>query len=237
MDHTSSLWHLQGKPATPQDSAGSFTPVHVVYMCFECNLEIIDGGHTDSANNEQYLFKSSIFFFLKSEFFFSKSEIFRKYIVFGDELWSEISTSSFDYPENLFSEIKDKSKLEHIPKTRSYPWPNTNGRSRSKIYDNLYFAGFDQGYLGGLTIGIYSWENFVIFVNFLNFVNFVNFVNFLNFVNFVNFVKVSLAMYTQMYEVNGLYMIPYFPMKECEEATFYIFISVEFLFFLIPNFF
>merc|ERR1712190_504233 len=44
-----------------------------------------------------------------------------------------------------------------IPMQRPYRWPYLNGRCRSKVYDNLYFAGFDQGYLGGLTIGLYSW--------------------------------------------------------------------------------
>ncbi len=67
-----------------------------------------------------------------------------------------MSTLSFDYPEGLWEKIEEKYK-EHLPKERPYLWPKMNGRCKSSVYDNLYFAGFDQGYLGGLTIGLYSW--------------------------------------------------------------------------------
>ena len=76
-------------------------------------------------------------------------------IVFGNELWQRLSTDSFHYPNGLIE--KYSSKGINLPLQRNYLWPNTNGRGRSNIYDNLYFAGFDQGYLGGLTIGVYSW--------------------------------------------------------------------------------
>ena len=79
--------------------------------------------------------------------------------LFETELWNKLSTKKFNYPRNELIEIlKNKGIKESIiPNERSYKWPLLNGRCRSKIYDNLYFAGFDQGYLGGLTIGLYSW--------------------------------------------------------------------------------
>ena len=77
------------------------------------------------------------------------------FIVFGNELWEQLGTYSYHYPKGLVSKYTKKGV--NLPLKRNYLWPNTNGRCRSMIYDNLYFAGFDQGYLGGLTIGIYSW--------------------------------------------------------------------------------
>ena len=73
-------------------------------------------------------------------------------LVFDNEIWEKISTLSYNYPKEAIE------KYSFLPKERPYLWPNTNGRSKSRVFDNLYFPGFDQGYLGGLTIGIYSWQ-------------------------------------------------------------------------------
>eukprot|EP01083_Nonionella_stella_P067775 179486_1 len=75
--------------------------------------------------------------------------------LFGERMWSELGTKEFNYPDGLVQMYQAKN-IE-IPMRRAYDWPDLNGRGRSKIYDNLYFAGFDQGYLGGLTIGLYSY--------------------------------------------------------------------------------
>ena len=75
--------------------------------------------------------------------------------LFDDKLWNKLSTNEYNYPDGLIKLCQEKGFK--IPLKRPYDWPLLNGRCRSKIYQNLYFAGFDQGYLGGLTIGLYSW--------------------------------------------------------------------------------
>eukprot|EP01084_Bolivina_argentea_P123769 219317_1 len=75
--------------------------------------------------------------------------------LFDENIWNKLNTIEYNYPHGLIQMCKEKN-IE-IPMHRAYAWPNLNGRCRSKIYNNLYFAGFDQGYLGGLTIGLYSW--------------------------------------------------------------------------------
>merc|ERR1712176_365898 len=75
--------------------------------------------------------------------------------LFDEATWNKVSTDGYDYPDGLLDICKKKGI--DIPMQRPYRWPYLNGRCRSKVYDNLYFAGFDQGYLGGLTIGLYSW--------------------------------------------------------------------------------
>ena len=72
--------------------------------------------------------------------------------LFEAGVWSETSTREYEYPECL-KEVVNVA----LPTERAYAWPDLNGRGRSRAFDNLYFAGFDQGYLGGLTIGLYSY--------------------------------------------------------------------------------
>lgn len=77
--------------------------------------------------------------------------------LFDKELWNVLSTKEYNYPNGLMEILEKKGIDSIIPKERPYRWPLLNGRSRSAYFPNLYFAGFDQGYLGGLTIGLYSW--------------------------------------------------------------------------------
>ena len=77
--------------------------------------------------------------------------------LFDKNLWyNELSTLEHDFPRNMQDNI-DPKILENLPTKRQYLWPKTNTYSRSIHFDSLYFAGFDYGYLGGLTIGLYSW--------------------------------------------------------------------------------
>ena len=75
--------------------------------------------------------------------------------LFDEDMWDKVSTKEYNYPDGLL-DICEETGIE-LPMNRPYRWPYLNGRCRSRMYDNLYFAGFDQGYLGGLTIGLYSW--------------------------------------------------------------------------------
>ncbi|ETO23748.1 Flavin-containing MonoOxygenase family member (fmo-3) [Reticulomyxa filosa] len=96
-------------------------------------------------------------FFLKKKIcVFSFFFFFFMYLVFGESLWNELSSVEIKYPPGTLENLK-KSVQSTAPHQRNYRWPVTNGRSRSTKYNNLYFAGFDYGFLGGITIGIYSW--------------------------------------------------------------------------------
>lgn len=75
--------------------------------------------------------------------------------LFEPAVWDRISTAEIGYPDGLIEICQGKGV--ELPTQRKYAWPDMNGRSRSRVHDNLYFAGFDQGYLGGGTIGIYAW--------------------------------------------------------------------------------
>jgi len=69
---------------------------------------------------------------------------------FFGSLWPTISSTQFM--------ISDK--LARTLPTQSYPtpWPKTDGRGKSIVYPNLYFAGFDTGLLGGRSVGLWTWH-------------------------------------------------------------------------------